>query len=116
MGRIIEQLVKVELCDHCDKHEAADYQKCQGCGKKFCYDCGEDQLVQYNQGVFYSSSDGKWCRECEAKPEVRSDPLHLAYAAVKSLRDEHDGWCEQFKKRQEATEKKLKHLINKNGN
>lgn len=111
MGRVIEVVTHIELCDCCDKERAADYRKCHGCGKKYCYECGEHQLVKYDEGVFFSSRDGSWCLDCEVKHETKSDPLHIAYAEIQSLRNEHDGWVDSFNSRKKQAEQKINRLL-----
>lgn len=98
------------VCDFCKVNDAA-YSKCTGCGKDICYECKTIHAISYDHAVYFQGSgDGLYCVECDRRLRAAQDPLHMAYEHVKALRNEMVGWGENFKKRSDAAEAKLKRL------
>lgn len=107
---------EVDFCDRCGKEQ--DYLvACLGCRMEVCWQCSEAVGVTYQHGVYFrGSGDGFYCRSCDiALSETNADPLHVAYRAVRALRDEATASHNDFKRRQELAEGNLALLIDKVG-
>ena len=102
---------KVTLCDNCEKE--SDYPtRCLKCGAEYCSSCYSKRGVSYHHGLYYSGSgDGFYCHKCDAALKASGkDKLHTAYLNIVRLREEHDAWTQDFRKRQEAAEAAIKEL------
>lgn len=102
---------KVSFCDACGKEQ--DYlEKCLSCGVEHCYDCRKELGKEYTHGVYFQGSgDGYYCHKCDAELSTnRRDVLHNAYVAIVDLRSEEHRWYDDFKKRVDAAENKVKEL------
>lgn len=102
---------EVRFCDQCGKEDSYP-DACLCCGAEMCYDCKEKHGVYYTHAIYCSGSgDGFYCKPCDQKLTADgNDKLHLAYRAIKSLKDELEGWSVAFRKRQEAADKAVKAL------
>lgn len=100
----------VEYCDKCEK-EAALYT-CLCCGEMHCYECGVRHGVKYEHSIhFGGSGDGYYCKKCDTDLTMKAtDPLHMAYRGIRSLRNELNGWSVDFDRRRKAAEEYLKSL------
>lgn len=105
----VEQ-VETEYCDICESGTAG-YLHCMGCGKAICFECRQTRAKEYPHAVFFSGScDGLYCMECDARLAKNGDQLHAAYRQIERLRDENRGWAEDFKKRSDTAEERVKAL------
>ncbi len=105
----ITRSMEVEICDLCQEQDASAYSKCMGCGKAICYDCKKTRAKEYNHAVYFQGSgDGLYCLECDKRLIGTGDPLHAAYRVIGYLRDEANGWREDFKRRADIAEATLK--------
>src|SRR5215475_14042413 len=104
-----QRTVTFATCDFCPSKEGC-YQTCRKCGKDVCYNCQKQVRSQMH---CESSGDPTFCQGCYAE-EVKSstDPVFLACLAVVRLRNEMDGWYEEFKKRQKEVEGRAERLVN----
>lgn len=106
-------IVEQSFCDLCGK-EASGYTCCLCCGKELCYDCRETAAKEYKHAVHLSGSgDSLYCLECDRKLRENGDKLHAAYRKIEALRHEEKGWYEDFRKRSDDAESKLKALQGK---
>ena len=94
------------FCDFCGK-ESYQWQTCLGCNDNVCHDCG----IEYPHGVYASGSgDGLYCLPCDRILRSNGDKLHAAYRKITSLRNEIEGFEQDFRKREEEAGKELKRL------
>lgn len=99
---------EVCICDFCNE-DGHEWQPCLGCGKHFCYDCGESKAVTYSHAVhFGGTGDGRYCLDCNTS--CANTELHSAYNAIRSLKHEAEGWSSDFRKRSDLAEARLKQL------
>ena len=99
-----EIMKKVVFCDNCGK-EATYSFRCVNCGKRYCSDCEQTCITEYQHGVFFSGSgDGYFCNspDCIIRPEIK--PLLNAYQLIQSLREESNRWNADFRSRCDAAE------------
>lgn len=105
----VTKTIEVNICDVCKEKEAYS-PPCSGCGKDFCYDCRKTHAVEYPCGVYHTGSgDRLYCIPCDA--EAKHNPLHIAYAALKSLRNENEEYSKSFEMRRKNVEAELKRLL-----
>lgn len=98
--------IETKTCDFCGADDC--YYKCLRCGKDVCYECKKKAGIEYQHSICCSGSgDGFYCHECD---KADKSPLHAAYQEIRSLRNESDGFWEDFKKRSDAAEARLKKL------
>lgn len=109
MKKVIQS--KVTCCDLCGSDQFC-YDKCLGCGKDVCSNCKTiGKAVEYAHGVHFSGSyDGTYCCDCDKRLVESGDPLHAAYRAIKALRVEARAWNDDFGKRADTAEKRVKDL------
>lgn len=96
------------FCDACDKQEYVT--ACMKCGTEHCYDCRKVKGVEYGHAVYFrGSGDGYYCTPCDQRlSESKDNPRHLAYQAIRALRDESAAWSEDFKLRSDIAEAEVK--------
>lgn len=110
MKKIVE--IEATFCDNCgaDTYPHA----CRKCGAEYCYQCAAKPEIGtvYKHGVYVcGSGDGFYCRPCDIElSESKSDPLHEAYVAVRTLRDEVTAFGEDFEARKKIAEQHLDRL------
>ena len=113
----IEKTVKVTKCDLCGNVEEKNWgeflwteYQCLGCGKDICTDCIDgERAIKYNHAVHLTGSeDGVYCRKCNSS--CAHTDLHKTYHAIAKLRQAEKEFCEDFRKRCDAVEEKLKKL------
>ena len=100
--------IEVKICDYCGTDKSV-YYTCLCCGKDACYECKKEVGVEYNHGVYFSGSDdGYFCNECDQNPPEEFRKLHQLYKNIKALVFETTAFYEDFKKRTDKAESKLK--------
>ncbi|MFA6064002.1 MAG: hypothetical protein WC736_15545 [Gallionella sp.] len=105
-----KEMVERIGCDFCGG-EAHALDRCLLCGQDICWDCKKTKAREYHHAVYFSGSgDGTYCLDCDAKLRKSNDPLHSAYRAIEGLRNEYQGWVEDFDKRKKEAEARLKAL------
>jgi len=98
-------------CDAC--HERCDYPYiCIKCGAEYCRECSKTHGTEYQHGIYASGSgDGYYCAMCDAAlTQSGGDALHRAYQVVSRLIMEHAAWGDDFERRANDAELKLKVL------
>lgn len=101
----------VHICDKCGKEDYVN--ACLGCGVEMCYTCRLKHGVSYSFSVsMEGSNDGFYCRKCDNKlTDSVLDSKHNAYRAIQSLKAEAASWNEDFQRRADEAEKKLRLLL-----
>lgn len=103
-----EKTVTVFICEECGKEFDYEHYKCLGCGRSVCFDCRET-LKEYHSVLFHAGSgDGYFCPKCDSTPPDRVRVLHEAYRVIESLRSESKSWNEEFRRRTNKAEAKLR--------
>lgn len=100
------------VCDSCGKDcgSWASYQ-CLGCRKHYCYECGQNAVVKYSHGVYFSGSgDGEYCKECDRKALANGDELHAAYLKIQSIREGMAATSKEWDSKREEAESNLKRI------
>ena len=98
----------INVCDFCKKEDI--YGTCTGCGKDICYDCQKTAAVEYPHSIVCSGSyDGLYCHACDER--LVNDPLHRAYATIRSLRHEQEGACKSVKQRADKAEAAIREML-----
>lgn len=106
----MKQTIQVEqaVCDLCGSKDMV-YTACLGCGIDLCYECKKTRAKEYTHGVNVSGSgDGTYCNPCDDRLRRDRNPLHSAYVAIQSLKDEARGFWERFEQRKVEAETTLR--------
>lgn len=111
---IMKKTVSVEqtFCDDCQKDARGYGPPCDHCKKDLCWDCA----VTRSKVGCSGSSDGHWCRTCDAKLLVsREDELHNAYVEAQRMKDEYVGTHERWRERRDVLDERIDLLRKKMG-
>ena len=101
---------EVTCCDCCGKEEYLT--ACINCGVEHCYDCEKTEGKKYVHAVHFSGSgDGYYCKKCDDElTSSDSNPRHIAYRKIESLRNEANAWSVDFKARANKAESEVNAL------
>ena len=93
----VKKECEVVACDFCGHNHT--FNKCILCGKDVCWNCETDptKVKAFDSGVYLVSSlKDVICLSCYKKAKEAGDKLLLAYEEIERLRNEYNGWHEQF--------------------
>lgn len=103
-----KQIVKtVAYCDSCD--DAVANYTCLNCGKEFCIECLQTQMVEFPYSLHCGgSSAGLYCKDCCNK--ISNDDLYFAYSEMKMLQDQYHAVIKDIEERARKVEHKILEL------